>query len=233
MADVVYKDKVFASNITYGSLKEKKYKKVSTCPYCGIGTDAVQVTIYPIGITDGTVANASYKCTSCDKIFHVSYIKLNDEDEFKPFSVYPNFQGREFSKEISEVSPRFVKLYNQAYKAEYDNNYELAGSGYRNALEILIKDFAINVLKHKKDDVVKFKLYGAIAEYLPDVDMSNCADVVRILGNDNTHYERDYENIDFSVLKQYLNIFIDMIDVQIKVKNPPVTRKENNNNEKN
>ena len=34
-----------------------------------------------------------------------------------------------------------------------------------------------------------------------------------------------------SVLKQYLNIFIDMIDVQIKVKNPPVTRKENNNNE--
>ena len=70
-----------------------------------------------------------------------------------------------------------------------------------------------------------FKLYGAIAEYLPDVDMSNCADVVRILGNDNTHYERDYENIDFSVLKQYLNIFIDMIDVQIKVENPPVTRK--------
>ena len=224
MGDVVYKDKFFPQNITYSSLKEKKYKKVSTCPYCGIGTDATQVTIYPIGITDGTVANASYKCTSCDKIFHVSYVKLDSEEIFKPFSVYPNFQGRNFSKEINDTSPRFVKLYNQAYKAEYDNNYELAGSGYRNALEILIKDYAINVLKHKMEDVVKFKLYGAITEYLPDVDMSNCADVVRILGNDNTHYERDYENIDFSVLKQYMNIFIDMIDVQIKVKNPPVGR---------
>ena len=48
--------------------------------------------------------------------------------------------------------------------------------------------------------------------------MSKCADVVRILGNDNTHYERDYENIDFSILKQYLNIFIEMIEVQIKNK---------------
>ena len=48
--------------------------------------------------------------------------------------------------------------------------------------------------------------------------------VVRILGNDNTHYERDYENIDFDVLKQYLNIFIEMIEVQIKIKNPPVSR---------
>ena len=54
--------------------------------------------------------------------------------------------------------------------------------------------------------------------------MSKCADVVRILGNDNTHYERDYESIDFKVLKQYLNIFIEMIEVQIKIKNPPVSR---------
>lgn len=89
---------------------------------------------------------------------------------------------------------------------------------------MLIKDFAINILKEKKEEVVKIKLYGAIEKYLPDVDMSNCADVVRILGNDNTHYERDYENIDFNVLKQYLDIFIEMIEVKIKVKNPPVSR---------
>ena len=93
-----------------------------------------------------------------------------------------------------------------------------------NVLEVLIKDYAINVLGEKKDDVKKYKLYKAIEVYLKDVDMSKCADVVRILGNDNTHYERDYENIDFSILKQYLNIFIEMLEVQIKVKNPPVSR---------
>ena len=31
---------------------------------------------------------------------------------------------------------------------------------------------------------------------------------------------QDYENIDFDVLKQYSNIFIEMIEVQIKIKNP-------------
>lgn len=223
MVDIVYKEKNFG-NAGYSSLNSKNYMKVMTCPYCNIGTDAPRLSIVPCTIENGVIANATYKCTSCDKIFHVSYVKLETEEMFKPYSVYPNFQGRNFSDEISNVSPRFIRLYNQAYKAEYDNNLELAGCGYRNALEVLIKDYAINVLKEKKEEVVNIKLHGAIGKYLPDVDMSKCADVVRILGNDNTHYERDYENIDFNVLKQYLNIFIEMIEVQIKVKNPPVSR---------
>lgn len=223
MVDVVYKEKTFLNTSTT-TLDNKKHMKVSTCPYCNISTDATRVGIKPFTIENGLIADVTYKCTSCDKVFHVSYVKLNDENMFNPYSVYPNFQGREFSDEIKNISPRFVKLYNQAYKAEYDNNLELAGCGYRNALEVLIKDFAINVLKEKKEEVVKIKLYGAIEKYLSDVDMSKCADVVRILGNDNTHYERDYENIDFKVLKQYLNIFIEMIEVQIKIKNPPVSR---------
>lgn len=224
MTDIIYKQKSFPSNLNYTSLRDKKYNKIHTCPYCGIGTDAIQLNLYPMEITNGTIINITYRCTSCDKIFHVSYKKTKDEEIFIPYSVFPNFQGKEFSKEIQSVSPRFIKLYNQAYKAEYDTNYELAGCGYRNALEVLIKDYAINILGEKKEDVVKYKLYKAIELYLKDVDMSNCADVVRILGNDNTHYERDYENIDFDVLKQYLNIFIEMIEVQIKIKNPPVSR---------
>lgn len=223
MVEVVYKEKTFLNTSTT-ALDNKKHMKVSTCPYCNISTDATRVEIKPFTIENGLIADVTYKCTSCDKVFHVSYVKLNGENMFNPYSVYPNFQGREFSDEIKNISPRFVKLYNQAYKAEYDNNLELAGCGYRNALEVLIKDFAINVLKEKKEDVVRIKLYGAIEKYLSDIDMSKCADVVRILGNDNTHYERDYENIDFKVLKQYLNIFIEMIEVQIKIKNPPVSR---------
>ena len=224
MIDIIYKQKSFPSNLNYIYLRDKKYNKIHTCPYCGIGTDAIQLNLYPMEITNGTIINITYRCTSCDKIFHVSYKKMKDEEIFVPYSVFPNFQGKEFSKEIQNVSPRFIKLYNQAYKAEYDTNYELAGCGYRNALEVLIKDYAINILGEEKEDVVKYKLYKVIELYLKDVDMSNCADVVRILGNDNTHYERDYENIDFDVLKQYLNIFIEMIEVQIKIKNPPVGR---------
>lgn len=226
MAKIIYIDKSFPSNIVYSALRDKPYKKVGTCPYCGISTDATQSSVIALDITNGIIANASYRCTSCSKKFHVSYVKLNDDDYFKPYSVYPNFQDQTFSEHIQTTSPRFVKLYNQAYKAEYDTNYELAGCGYRNALEVLIKDFAINILGENKEEIIKCKLFEVIGKYLKDVDMSNCADVVRILGNDNTHYERDYENIDFDVLKQYLDIFISLIDVQIKMKKPPVSRKK-------
>ena len=204
MVDIIYKERTF-TNTSFTDLNNKKLFKVMTCPYCGIGTDGTRIDVKAFAIANGIIADVTYKCTSCDKIFHVSYKKMENEEIFVPYSVFPNFQGKEFSDEIQSVSPRFIKLYNQAYKAEYDTNYELAGCGYRNALEVLIKDYAIEL-------------------YLKDVDMSKCADVVRILGNDNTHYERDYENIDFSILKQYLNIFIEMIEVQIKVKNPPVRR---------
>ena len=39
--------------------------------------------------------------------------------------------------------------------------------------------------------------------------------------------------MDFSVLKQYLDIFINLIDVQLKMKNPPVKRKESKKEEEN
>ena len=116
-------------------------------------------------------------------------------------------------------------MYHEASKAEFDGNLDLAGCGYRNAMEILIKDYAINCLGEEKNKVVKKHLDEAIEEFLPNYKYKNVADVVRILGNDTTHYEKKYEEIDFSVLKQYLDIFIEVIDVEIKMKNPPVKRK--------
>lgn len=48
------------------------------------------------------------------------------------------------------------------------------------------------------------------------------ADVMRVLGNDFTHYERKYENIDFEVLKRYIQIFINAIDSKYLIKHPAV-----------
>ena len=51
------------------------------------------------------------------------------------------------------------------------------------------------------------------------------ADVVRILGNDFTHYERKYPEFDFKVLKKYMEISIQIIDTQLMINHPPVERK--------
>ena len=223
MSNTIYKTKTFALT-SYAYLNDKKYDKISTCPYCGSGSDPVQTALTPASVTNGTILNCSYRCINCDGTFHVSYKKSNQDEKFTPFCVYPNFRNREFSDKIKAVSPRFVKLFNQASKAEYDNNIDLACTGYRNALEVLIKDYAIQVLHEDKNSVIGKKLATVVCDYLPNIDMNNCQDIIRILGNKDTHYETDYENSDFAMFKQYLDISIEMIDVQIKLKNPTINK---------
>lgn len=100
----------------------------------------------------------------------------------------------------------------------------MAGCGYRNALEILIKDYAITELHKSTEEVVKKSLNNAIKDYVPSVNLSNSADVIRILGNDYTHYERHHENVDFQVLKRYLKIFIYNIENEYLIAHPVVSR---------
>lgn len=104
MVEIVYKERTFNAT-SFSALNGKKYLKILTCPYCGVGTDAPCCHLNAFTISDGFIANGAYKCTSCDKIFHVSYVKLNKDERFEPFCIYPNFQGRNFSQEIMNVSP--------------------------------------------------------------------------------------------------------------------------------
>ncbi|MSA02943.1 DUF4145 domain-containing protein [Lactonifactor sp. BIOML-A3] len=125
---------------------------------------------------------------------------------------------------LSNISERFINMYNQSLQAEFVENIELAAIGYRSALEILVKDFAVIELNKTHDEVVKKSLCSAIGEYLAQPELVQTADVIRILGNDYTHYQRKYPEHDFTLLKGYMEIFIKQIEVQYMVKHPPVAR---------
>lgn len=101
---------------------------------------------------------------------------------------------------------------------------DLAGMGYRKSLEYLVKDYAITELKKPEQEVSKKKLYNAIEEYLPNNMLINAADVVRILGNDKTHFQEKFQEYDVEVIKEYLDILIDQITILLKLSHPPVSR---------
>ncbi len=133
--------------------------------------------------------------------------------------------GRSYQNQILEsVSPRFISSYNQALRAEIRGDIELAAIGYRQALECLVKDYAINECGADKEKVVKTKLFDAISEYLGEKDLVSAADVVRILGNDYAHYERKYPQHDFELLKRYMEIFIKLAETKMLIAHPPVSR---------
>lgn len=196
------------------------------CPHCNAyGTPTVIASTYVAhGPNKYHLLILEYQC--CDGIAQAIYRSSDGTGEL--LSLLPQtIKQWHFPDSIKEISPHFIELYNQCYEAEQRGFLELAGSGYRNALEVLIKDYAISVLNEPKEKVISCSLSKAIQEYLSGVRLSQSADVVRILGNDHTHYERKYDDIDFQILKKYLKIFVDSIDCEYLIRNPMVRTNPN------
>ena len=198
------------------------------CPYCGKAVEFKET-----GSTDIFFKNNHYfylkilysKC--CEKYSSALYLlkrQNQSSDEISLISFYPNSRGKYFSKYIQDLSPDCIRLYNDSSFAFDNNMNDLAGMGYRKSLEYLVKDYAITELKKPEQEVSKKKLYNAIEEYLPNNMLINAADVVRILGNDKTHFQEKFQEYDVQVIKEYLDILIDQITILLKLSHPPVSR---------
>lgn len=200
------------------------YKKPSVCSHCGFGTDAPFYKKDVYSFNGHYLFVATCTCTSCGKHFLFFCEYDSDKNDYEPV-IYPSITFAPYSNKILEkISARFIDMYNQALQSEFNKNLELAAIGYRSALEILVKDYAIKELGQNPKEVISKKLCPAIGAYLNQEDLVKTADVVRILGNDYTHYERKYPQHDFELLKGYMEIFLKQIEVQYMIKHPPVSR---------
>lgn len=200
-------------------------EEVSVCPHCGQSVFAEMVDNKTFDYEkDSDYVAITYKCPDpkCSKIYISLHLSNNIDKKLNLIYIYPTKLPKTLDPLLQEMSPRFIESYRQANIAENHNCFDLAGAGYRNAIEILIKDYAIIELNEDPTTVAKKRLHTCIKDYLGDVDLTRCADVVRILGNDNTHYERKYEELDFNILKTYMDIFIQLITTKLRINHPPV-----------
>jgi hypothetical protein len=205
-----------------GSVKHFTGPKPIRCPHCGAFLEAtIDKVINTTFKNNHTMFFVTFIGTCCSKHFFGLYYEIG-ADIAKLLHIYPSEKIDTLPECINTISPRFIELYNQAFFAEQNSFPELAGSGYRNALEVLIKDYAINELSKPSEEVCKKRLNDAIGEYIPNLHIANSADVVRVLGNDFTHYERKYKDIDLSILKRYLHIFIQNIENEYLLAHPIV-----------
>lgn len=110
------------------------FEKPGNCPYCDRIIDAIDNDLKLVSLSEGYFIVIAHKCTSRDYIYSACYLYDKDIDKYKFINIYPGFREQQFSEQIKSVSPRFEKLYNQVFRAETSGDYELAGSGYRNAI---------------------------------------------------------------------------------------------------
>lgn len=200
---------------------KKEYWVPKKCPHCSNFISVVIVEQESFGFSqESSVDLLLHKCPECNKHFITTHVRKNDINGF--ISCYPTFINHQHPEIVENFSPRFVEVYKQAYIAEQMNHLTLAGTGYRIALEILVKDFAIRENPQDEEKIEKLTLNNCIKNYFNELETAAPAHVVRILGNDHAHYIKKFDEVAFNELKYYLDVFVLNIEMKLKIKNPPV-----------
>jgi hypothetical protein len=115
------------------------------------------------------------------------------------------------------LQSKFIKAYSQSLEAEQFGLDELAGMGYRKAIEYLVKDWAI---KSKPEDNKKIEdlWLGEVIKNYYDGDLKEILERATWLGNDQSHYKKLFEEYDISTLKELIDLIVVELDRQYKKK---------------
>lgn len=207
--------------------KEGLYvQKPSICPHCQKGIDAIALKPFAEDYYNQTYLYVPMKCPICQNIFISKYTYNLTSQAFnvlyrgsEPVEIIGgNKVKKEFNEEIINISPMFVKMYNEAFIAEQSGCEEIIGAAYRTAFEFLIKDFAINCFEDEKEKIARMPLIQVVENYSPDEDTKGILSRATWLGNDFAHYENKHEDFSVSDLKNLIELSCSAISSCIKKK---------------
>lgn len=197
-----------------------KIEQVTKCPICKVSLKPLQLhSVYKICNHKIYLDNFLF-CTNCNHSFISSYESYIDSEHSLPdalsiASIEPQkFEQYKFDESINALSPQFVKIYNQALAAEISDLDEIAGLGYRKALEFLVKDFAIHQHPESEDEIKKLMLSACISKYIDNPQIKILVERSAWIGNDEAHYIRKQETRDVEDMKSFIKAtvyFISMV----------------------
>ncbi len=185
---------------------------VDTCPNCG--QKGVQEFIFATLFRDysGNLVEALYRCPNnkCKFAFFAYYTahdRLRNYYHLSRSKIPFYYDPQHFPKIIDEISANFSKIYNQARIAEECGLDQIAGCGYRKSIEFLVKDY-LKKKQIKTAAEVKSMRLGDAIKAIGDVKIQSCAERATWLGNDETHYEKIWKNLDINNLKDLIRLTV-------------------------
>jgi len=109
----------------------------------------------------------------------------------------------------------FPEIYAQAIAAESYGLDQVAGGGYRKALEFLVKDYCISINRDAEAEIKSSYLGVCIKKYIDNPQVKLCAERAAWLGNDEIHYERRWTDKDIVNLKELIMLTMNWIHSSI------------------
>lgn len=183
------------------------------CPVCSLSIQPIVLMVNSRLSKEmmKVIISIAYKCPNndCNEVF-INYYEMDRHDYtgYKIGCASINSSSIKFDDKISEISENFVSIYREAKIAEESNLKQICGPGYRKALELLIKDYLI-LLSPENEKEIKGKFLGnCIRDYDIASNIKEMAKRAVWLGNDETHYERKWEDKDLEDLKRLIDIVV-------------------------
>lgn len=222
-----------ANHYSAGLAQVNVEQRVDQCPHCktAISQDP-ELVRYSLPVNEKKVVSrfsgdgkvyAFFQCrrNDCQKPFIAIFGYFYDGNQ-SPYMHY-NFERiipfvedkKEWPKEVLTVSPLFKEIYDQANSSEVQGLSHVCGPAYRKALEFLIKDYCISKLPEKESDIRSKLLGPCISTYVKDENIKACAERAVWLGNDETHYERRWDQKDIVDLKILIQLTVNHIQTEI------------------
>lgn len=220
---------VMAYNIDeLGDERQKRiclYPEVTECPVCHHALSPKVLSAH-YSIDNGNDDRTRYLhltcfCQNCRTTFLCVYYGLitrynPDELTFvKLCSISPSTPVlASYSDAIKKLSPGFVETYAQAEFAESKRLFQICGSGYRKALEILVKDYLCHI--HPGDtEKIRSELLGASINRIENNRIKTLAQRSTWIGNDETHYVRKHEDLGLPEMKRFIKAMLTYIDSEL------------------
>lgn len=201
-------------NATYGADLPNK------CPHCAVSISPVILSCQHRYNSNKFDIYILFLCPSCGQTFFSIYeSKSHTRNSLASLvTTYPHSNIKiKHDEKIAELSPDFVKIYDESYSAEQAGLYEICGMGYRKAIEFLIKDFAIKFHPNDEDKIKSLTLSQCIKDYVDNPRIKKLATASVWLGNDQTHYVKKHEDYDIDSMKSFIGALIDIIKSELLV----------------
>lgn len=194
------------------------------CPHCHVANQPGNPYNYFDNQTNKLYSIWTCKSKNCGKVF----ISENNEDMNGIYQVFRFLNGHpkgpiwpkpilELKDSKSEEPTKFIITYLQSLQAESMGLDEIAGMGYRKSIEYLVKDWAIDKNPDDKDKILGLWLSQIINQYFTG-DVKEILERATWLGNDQSHYNKLFEEFNISHLKELIELIMVELDREFKKK---------------
>ncbi|NLD33196.1 MAG: hypothetical protein GX662_13230 [Trichococcus flocculiformis] len=187
------------------------------CPHCNM--TGRQEPITGAMNTRENVLAITTECLSCNKLstheyFCVETYRGTFETHYR--NTYPNFsENINIPEKVKQEYPDFLKILNQSQQAEETNLNELAGMGYRKALEFFVKEYVTkNLDEGKEKELILSEPLGETIKRLENPMLQRISKASSWLGNDQTHMVQKHPDYGIEDIKKYIKVMTNLVEAE-------------------